>query len=573
MSASSSHKMAKTTLIMLACSSSAVRADPSVDDTSVAAMLKAMQEQMAKLEDRVMAKDETIASLTAALQSKTEHRQVQLTAGGEVMQLVSDAGFKEVAARVATCEKTTADLDAKLGMTMDTLVKVRKEVKDARVNAPPALPPPQPVATPGRRLQSSSNGDSVNELSITGPKAVTSWNSRTPGRTSFNCTGVGDGKLTCSGEMYATNFVTGQGNSVDMIAAQLAALNDSVSTVLNDSVSTVLEVGYSAVALPTFTEHVGQIRMFNVDVSGNIVDGWWRAEDGNYQPEYECSIANLQCYWTSLTAAKVNCANWPECTAFWTSDVVAGDGRWFATGATAGVQHWSETGRADNTARTVTYLKSPLPSPPPPSPSPPSPPSAPPAPPAQPPSSPPPARYIFMHVGHCNGGYYETVDLGARPPASNENNNLEACYNICLIDPLCGYFGYTFDHSDCSKYTLAEGCPDDDTYNHYNSYRIVRTNWTVLQTGKWCDNDGRRYYSGLQSAFLAGEQDAGMATSTGSGYGDPVAEECATLVANDPACGSTWFSCGQHPHCTCLQPGSECAFSSGSSACTVGTIN
>ena len=162
-------------MIMLACSwSPAVRADGSVDHSSVAAMLKAMlneereqmqeqmREQMAKLEGKMMAKDETIASLKAALQSKTEHRQVQLTAGGEVMQLVSEADLKVLATRVATCEKKNADQDAKLGMTMDTLSKVRKEIKDGRVGAPPALPPspppplppPRPVATPGRWLSS-----------------------------------------------------------------------------------------------------------------------------------------------------------------------------------------------------------------------------------------------------------------------------------------------------------------------------------------------------------------------------------------------------------------------------------
>mmetsp|Transcript_71842 Transcript_71842/g.119563 ORF Transcript_71842/g.119563 Transcript_71842/m.119563 type:complete len:345 (-) Transcript_71842:394-1428(-) len=319
----------KIVMIILACSElSAVRADRSVDDTSIVAMLKVMQEQMqeqmAKLEDRIMAKDETIASLTAALQSKTEHRQVQLTVGGEVMQLVSEAEFKELASRVAKCEKTNADQDAKLGMTMDTLVKVRKEIKDARVGAPPALPPspppplppPQSVATPGRQLQFSSNGNSVNELSLKGPNAVTSWNSRTPGLTSFNCTGVGDGKLTCSGEMYATNFVTDQGNSVNMIAAQLAALNDSVSTVLG--------VGYCKVAPPTFVEHVGQVQ------TKVNADEWKFTRDVNMQPEYNCNEKYGQCYWTSLAAAKVNCAKWSECKGFWTHDNYRGT--WWATG-------------------------------------------------------------------------------------------------------------------------------------------------------------------------------------------------------------------------------------------------
>ena len=76
-----------------------------------------MQEQIAKLENKMMAKDESIAMLTTALQSKTEHRQLQLTANGEVMQLVREADLKELASRVAACEQTNADQDAKLGMT------------------------------------------------------------------------------------------------------------------------------------------------------------------------------------------------------------------------------------------------------------------------------------------------------------------------------------------------------------------------------------------------------------------------------------------------------------------------
>ena len=148
-------------LAALAAASAPSEGARPVDESSVAAMLKAMEEQMAaqskqlhdemaQLHDEMAKKDEMIA----ALKAKTEHRQVQLTAGGEVMQLVSEADFKVLAARVAACEKTNADQDAKLGMTMDTLSKVRKEIKDGRVGAPPA--PPRPVAKPGRRLQSSS---------------------------------------------------------------------------------------------------------------------------------------------------------------------------------------------------------------------------------------------------------------------------------------------------------------------------------------------------------------------------------------------------------------------------------
>ena len=184
--------MKKMMLIAPVCFSFAARSDGSVDESSFATMIKAMQEQMAQLKDDMNKKDETIA----ALKAKTEHRQVHLTAGGEVMQLVSEADFKELAARVE-----------KLGVAMDTLAK---EGRDVRVGAPPAppnyVPPPPssppsppPVATSRRRLSSASadGAPQPNELRITGPHAVVSWNSNTAGMTPFNCTGVGDGKLTC----------------------------------------------------------------------------------------------------------------------------------------------------------------------------------------------------------------------------------------------------------------------------------------------------------------------------------------------------------------------------------------
>ena len=142
----SSQMMKKMMLIAPVCFSFAARSDESVDESSFATIIKAMQEQMAQLKDDMNKKDETIA----ALKAKTEHRQVQLTARGEVMQLVSEDDFKELAARVAKCEKANADQDAKLGMTMDTLTQVRKEIKDGRVGAPPALPPPPRPAARGR---------------------------------------------------------------------------------------------------------------------------------------------------------------------------------------------------------------------------------------------------------------------------------------------------------------------------------------------------------------------------------------------------------------------------------------
>jgi len=215
-----------------------------VDEASVAAMfkvIKAMEEQMAvqakqtaaqakqmaQLHDEVAKKDETIA----ALKAKTEHRQVQLTPGGEVIKLVGEAGFEALASRVAACEKTIAEQDAKLGMTMDIVTKVREEIK-VRAAAPsasppspqPPLPPPRPAARPGRRLSSTS----VNELSITGPNAVVSWNSRTPGLTSFNCSGAGDGALTCSGVVRVEDIVLTGGADGVSVAHELQAIRQFV---------------------------------------------------------------------------------------------------------------------------------------------------------------------------------------------------------------------------------------------------------------------------------------------------------------------------------------------------------
>ena len=68
--------MAKMTVIVLVCLSSALlRADGSVDENSVTAMFKEemeqMQEQIAQLQDKMMAKDEAIATLlTAAAEAK-----------------------------------------------------------------------------------------------------------------------------------------------------------------------------------------------------------------------------------------------------------------------------------------------------------------------------------------------------------------------------------------------------------------------------------------------------------------------------------------------------------------------
>ena len=208
------------TVVMLLAWLSSVRADGPADESSVAAMVKAMREemreqtakqeeqvakqavqmreqtakqaaqmaeqaatqavQMAELKDEVTKKDEAIAALTDALKARSEPKHVQLTAGGEVVELVSAADVKAREQQAEAYARRMDTQDAEIG-------KLREELKNSRAGAPPAPSPSpplslrRPAATPARRLQTASSGDPVTELSLTGQIAAVSWNSRTPG--------------------------------------------------------------------------------------------------------------------------------------------------------------------------------------------------------------------------------------------------------------------------------------------------------------------------------------------------------------------------------------------------------
>ena len=100
---------------LLVCScTSVVRADAyaSFDESSVAALKAMFEEQMAKQNEEMakqneeMAKQkETIAALTAALEAKTEHKRIQLTTGGDVVELVSTLDIKALEKRVEACDE------------------------------------------------------------------------------------------------------------------------------------------------------------------------------------------------------------------------------------------------------------------------------------------------------------------------------------------------------------------------------------------------------------------------------------------------------------------------------------
>ncbi|EOD17451.1 hypothetical protein EMIHUDRAFT_102676 [Emiliania huxleyi CCMP1516] len=155
---------------------------------------EAFKEEMKKkdeaFKEEMTKKDEMIAELLAALKSKTDHKQVQTSAGGEVVELVSAADHKALEARVQAAEERVEECvaqnaaqDAKIGALRD---------KPAPPNPPAAAARPPAAA---RRQLSSATGDET-EFAITGRKATLSFNSRTPDLTATRLTGEGGGKLT-----------------------------------------------------------------------------------------------------------------------------------------------------------------------------------------------------------------------------------------------------------------------------------------------------------------------------------------------------------------------------------------
>ena len=125
---------------------------------------EAFKEEMKKKEQEVKKKDEMIAELLAALKSKTEHKQVQMSAGGEVVELVSAADLKALEARVQAAEERVEECvaqnaaqDAKIGSLRD---------KPAPPNPPAAAARPPAAA---RRQLSSATGDET-EVATRGGK-------------------------------------------------------------------------------------------------------------------------------------------------------------------------------------------------------------------------------------------------------------------------------------------------------------------------------------------------------------------------------------------------------------------
>ena len=115
--------MVVTVLVLLGCLSSVVRSGGPSDESSVAAVVKAMVEEQVATQNKEIANQKgTIAALTAALEAKQmEHKHVQLTTGGEVVELVSAAHVKALEKQIEECVRRGDAQDAEIGMISEEL--------------------------------------------------------------------------------------------------------------------------------------------------------------------------------------------------------------------------------------------------------------------------------------------------------------------------------------------------------------------------------------------------------------------------------------------------------------------
>ena len=247
------------TVLLLLCSSSVVRADGLNDENSVAGMVNAMAKQ-----------NEAIATLTAVLHEakQMDRKHIQLTTGGEVVEMVRAADIKVLEKQIQACARRIDAQDAEIGTAVSTMreelnngqlareldaTKSKLATQEARVSelsatvaqllgTSRARPTPVDAAetTAARRLQESSPPSQpppsprspplspppawpplpakANELRISGRHTAIAFNTNVDGVEPFRCVGVSDGKLTCSGELRAADFRTADGISLAELA-------------------------------------------------------------------------------------------------------------------------------------------------------------------------------------------------------------------------------------------------------------------------------------------------------------------------------------------------------------------
>ena len=95
-------------------------------------------------------------------------------------------------------------------------------------SSPPPSPPPPPLLPP-RLPPWPPLPTNANELRIAGRHTAISFNANVEGMEPFRCVGVGDGKLTCTGQLHVNDVATAAGNSLDRVAG----LSDEVAVYLD----------------------------------------------------------------------------------------------------------------------------------------------------------------------------------------------------------------------------------------------------------------------------------------------------------------------------------------------------
>ena len=80
-------------------------------------------------------------------------------------------------------------------------------------------------------------------------------------------------------------------------------------------------------------------------------------------------------------------------------------------------------------------------------------------------------NYVLKHQGHCAEGW---------AGSNKHQNNVDGCFKECSSRRNVGYFSFNPKNGDCACYLRNAGCPDDDLYNDYNSYNIIRSNCSII---------------------------------------------------------------------------------------------
>lgn len=165
----------------------------------------------------------------ARLAGKLEEQVAVQASGGKVQHLAhpDEEGLVGILARALATKDEIASMrkqhDDEIAAMKEQIADLKSQLAASLSTVPhgSALPPPR--ALQRRRLEESSadNTTQTNQFVMTGPKTAIVFNGNSVERTSFTMSGVGDGKVTCSGDVHATDFVTSEGVSLKEVAAHV----------------------------------------------------------------------------------------------------------------------------------------------------------------------------------------------------------------------------------------------------------------------------------------------------------------------------------------------------------------